>query len=166
MIDKLKEAMTPVVIAGTTQVKYGDFIVDSFLTDKEASLIKFKPVDLDAAYEKNVGIMAFFGSLSGKAINQESQLKMQRDYVRAYVSDEIRQKETEANGKKPSESYIESALHLDIRVVQVTSAYSAAQEVSETLKVLCDAARRRGQDLNYFAEKATAERQAKSTYKA
>ncbi len=165
LIENLKKAMTPVPIEGTTKVLYGDFEVDSFLTEAEAQLIKFKPTELDKAFEKNTGVMAYYGHLSGKAIKQESQMKVMRDFMRAAVADEIRKIETETNGKKPSEAFVESAVDKDIRIVQVTAAYGATMEVSEALKVLCDAARRRGSDLNYFAEKAVAEKQAKAAFK-
>ena len=73
-----------------TTKAYGDFIVDEFVTEGDFKIISFDPKNLDEAFARNPGDIAYFGQLLGRAKRQTANFKTRRDAVKAKVCRRLR----------------------------------------------------------------------------
>lgn len=163
-IDELKNLMKGVRDVEANTVTFGSFEVNLIIVKKDYDMIKFNKADLDKAFSQNAGIIAWIGSLAGKASKQAADYKTMRDFVKSSIADQIRTEEIAKTGKSPSEAKIDSEMRKHPQFIRVSSAEALALEVEKTIDALFNAARRRGSDLEYFAGKEASERFAKNSF--
>jgi hypothetical protein len=140
----------------TTITKYGPFTVDEFVTEADTKMVEFDPKDLDAAFASNPGTIAYFGNLLGRAKRQSANFKTKRDATKSLVSRKIREAAI-ADGKKPSEAFIEIEMRSDESFVKVSNAEAHAIQVEQCVEALYWAARGRRGDMEFFAQNQRAE---------